>query len=281
MSYNEPLVYASSLPDSLSKHFPELSSAARQERVESSPWFRQVEITSVGGRNFISFAKAGEFGKDSLIGAGYDLLWVLYNDQPPEKRKEVTQATETLNTTSPPDPFGTKFGHTKGAVLTDGETGFWLVHSVPHFLEVASEELRSSPEYVYPETAQHYGQSFLCVTLGKDALEEVELYGDWVAPALKANLLVESWRNGAGKLNSQCNRPHWVENVEAVNLTITGFKTTLDHSKWVVANEEEADGPWETQEDRGGGTVCLKDSLLWRAYRQSVVDAEECRVSLS
>ena len=39
-----------------------------------------------------------------------------------------------------------------------------------------------------------------------------ELYFDWVAPALESNLLVETWRNGRGKLPSSCGRTFvWVQ----------------------------------------------------------------------
>ncbi|XP_071440078.1 deoxyribonuclease-2-alpha [Hetaerina americana] len=281
-----------------------------------------------------------------------DILWLLYNDQPPNSSRGGANGTAAGEDPPPPDPFGTKYGHTKGAVLTDGETGFWLVHSVPHFLDVESPDLR----YSYPSTGEHFGQSFLCMTLGKEALEEVgrqltfnepmvyasslpvslsrdfpelssaareirvtsspwyrqaeitsvdgrkfvsfakagsfrkELYGDWVASALRSNLLVESWRNGRGKLDSFCNRPHWVENVAAINIGASAFKTTQDHSKWAVADEEEDDGAWtcvgdinrmESQEERGGGTVCTEDPLLWRAYRNSIKDVEACPLHLN
>ncbi|XP_046399199.1 deoxyribonuclease-2-alpha [Ischnura elegans] len=289
-----------------------------------------------------------------------DLLWLLYNDQPPNSSKGgVVNVTSSLEQGGdPPTPDTTKYGHTKGAVLTDGETGFWLVHSVPHFLDVTSPKDREGdadgPRYSYPATGEHFGQSFLCITLEKDALEEVgrqltynepmvyafsvpdslsrefpelssaarenrvtsspwfrqaeitsvggrkflsfakagsfgkELYGDWVATALRANLLVESWRNGRGKLDSLCNRPHWVENVASIGLGSTTFKTTQDHSKWAVADEEEGDGAWtcvgdinrmESQEERGGGTVCTEDALLWKAYRNSIKEVEACPIN--
>lgn len=46
--------------------------------------------------------------------------------------------------------------------------GFWLIHSVPKF--------PPSPEagpYVYPLTGSFYGQSFLCISLNSENLNNV------------------------------------------------------------------------------------------------------------
>lgn len=44
------------------------------------------------------------------------------------------------------------------------------------------------------------------------SLSFTELYSDWVAPALQTSLLVETWRNGRGKLSSSCNSTFmWVQ----------------------------------------------------------------------
>lgn len=78
-----------------------------------------------------------------------DLLVVLYNDEPPAGK------TDGLR------------GHTKGVVATDGVSGFWLVHSVPHY----PPELGQG--YEYPNTGRMYGQSFLCVSFGADQMDAV------------------------------------------------------------------------------------------------------------
>uniref|UniRef100_A0A183J8E5 Deoxyribonuclease II n=1 Tax=Soboliphyme baturini TaxID=241478 RepID=A0A183J8E5_9BILA len=73
------------------------------------------------------------------------VLYLLYNDQ----------FNETSN----------KFGHTKGLLLFDENTGFWIVHSVPHF--------PNPIKYEWPSTATTYGQSVLCITFGIDSLEGI------------------------------------------------------------------------------------------------------------
>ncbi|XP_030374313.1 plancitoxin-1 [Scaptodrosophila lebanonensis] len=56
-------------------------------------------------------------------------------------------------------------GHAKGVVATDGQTGVWLVHSVPKFPTI--------PEYSYPTSGEQYAQSFLCLTLDAAGVEKV------------------------------------------------------------------------------------------------------------
>ncbi|XP_021933691.1 plancitoxin-1 isoform X2 [Zootermopsis nevadensis] len=218
------------------------------------------------------------------------LLWVLYNDQAPDKT------------------YRSELGHTKGVVMAEADKGFWLVHSVPHFPPLPDNVTNSTTKfhsngYSYPLTGRHYGQSFLCVSLNTSQLDLVgiqltynepfiygsnipvslesnfphliaatrnervkvapwfhqqeiislagqtfysfakagkfdkELYFDWVAPALQTSLLVETWRNGRGKLPSSCNSTFMVENISSVSLNAgnINFKSTEDHSKWVTA----------------------------------------------
>ena len=117
-----------------------------------------------------------------------------------------------------------------------------------------------------------------------------DLYSGLVAPALSTGLFTETWRNGATdtKLPSNCSISYPVQNVQNITATAAGphtfqFGNTKDHSKWAVS--EEAGRPWvcvgdinrmSTQADRGGGTVCLSDAVLWGLYSQLVAVAEWC-----
>ncbi|XP_053695652.1 plancitoxin-1 [Sabethes cyaneus] len=80
---------------------------------------------------------------------GTDVLALLYNDEPPENK------TDGLR------------GHTKGVVATDGQSGFWLVHSVPKYPPSLGEK------YHYPSTGKLYGQSFLCISVEADQMESI------------------------------------------------------------------------------------------------------------
>lgn len=56
-------------------------------------------------------------------------------------------------------------GHSKGVVLFDENSGFWLIHSVPNFPPLGS--------YSYPPTGLKFGQTFLCVSIPARFLGDV------------------------------------------------------------------------------------------------------------
>ncbi|XP_055914847.1 deoxyribonuclease-2-beta [Eupeodes corollae] len=255
-----------------------------------------------------------------------DILLIAYNDEVPD------------------GPTDFENGHTKGVIATDGIHAIWLVHSVPKFPNIQ--------KYTYPTTGEHFGQSFLCVTLdastqmdtvimqlifnepniyfsripdklsrsypdlgkviakkwrsvapfqnlaqlrslngtifqsfAKGRHSNTELYKDWVAPMLDVDLMVESWRNGPGKLPSDCSTKDKVFNIAMIDnheLNFS-FKSTMDHSKWAVSEIQEDD--WicvgdinrsEHQLLRGGGTVCQKNMKLAQIYRSSIKTFENC-----
>nr|UOI85654.1 deoxyribonuclease 2-3 [Dugesia japonica] len=60
---------------------------------------------------------------------------------------------------------GSSGGHLKGVVNFDKETGYWLVHSVPHFPPPKS--------YNYPAPQSINGQSFFCVSLNTSNLNDI------------------------------------------------------------------------------------------------------------
>lgn len=62
-----------------------------------------------------------------------------------------------------PDGKGDSYrGHSKGAVVFDKSSGFWLIHSVPNFPHPES--------YTYPDSGYNNGQSFLCITFNASAI---------------------------------------------------------------------------------------------------------------
>ncbi|XP_063216023.1 deoxyribonuclease-2-alpha isoform X2 [Bacillus rossius redtenbacheri] len=92
--------------------------------------------------------------KSSVATGGQpDLLWMLYNDQPPSGNISVDK------------------GHTKGVVMCGPDGGVWLVHSVPHYPPTRGT---GPAGYSYPHSGLHYGQSFLCLSL---SLQQMDLVG--------------------------------------------------------------------------------------------------------
>lgn len=78
-------------------------------------------------------------------------MWLVYNDEP----------TNTRPTFS--------LGHSKGTIVADKSTGYWLVHSVPKFPQLPYQ----NNSYTYPKTGLKFGQSFLCMSMVAKELDKV------------------------------------------------------------------------------------------------------------
>ncbi|XP_070690821.1 deoxyribonuclease-2-alpha [Pempheris klunzingeri] len=127
------------------------------------------------------------------------------------------------------------------------------------------------------------------ISFAKGASFDNDLYHSWVAPTLQSDLLVQFWIRSRGILPSDCSLGWKVLDITLINpgQTFT-FKTSQDHSKWAVspkAATSGAGGGWvcvgdinrnEAEEKRGGGTVCLQDPLVWKAYRTAALQCEAC-----
>ncbi|CAH0560064.1 unnamed protein product, partial [Brassicogethes aeneus] len=64
LKYNEPFIYSTNIPDILSKKFPDLVKAADNVTIKNAPWYRQTNLQTIAGQQFVSFAKSKNFGKD-------------------------------------------------------------------------------------------------------------------------------------------------------------------------------------------------------------------------
>ncbi|MBN3305251.1 DNS2A protein, partial [Amia calva] len=132
------------------------------------------------------------------------------------------------------------------------------------------------------------------VTVRPPISVSVNLYVSWVAPSLQSDLLVQFWRRSAGVLPSNCSLSQRVLNVQRIGPGGGGggvepFKSTQDHSKWAVSVEGQGQpgegGGWVcvgdinrnlAEERRGGGTVCVQEVEVWKAYRTAVLEFEDC-----
>lgn len=77
-------------------------------------------------------------------------LVMMYNDEPTNGSPEESR------------------GHTKGVVVANDISGFWLVHSVPKFPPALEEG-----GYDYPKSGKIYGQSFLCISFTGDEMGKI------------------------------------------------------------------------------------------------------------
>ncbi|KAK1806716.1 hypothetical protein P4O66_005226 [Electrophorus voltai] len=128
------------------------------------------------------------------------------------------------------------------------------------------------------------GQEF--ISFAKGASFKDDLYHSWVAPTLQSDLLVQFWHRSTGVLSSDCS-PSWtVLNVHFISPGgQIAFKTTEDHSKWAVSAAGGGPGGWvcvgdinrnEAEENRGGGTVCHLNAVVWKAYRTAALQCDLC-----
>ncbi|XP_070768353.1 deoxyribonuclease-2-alpha [Enoplosus armatus] len=127
------------------------------------------------------------------------------------------------------------------------------------------------------------------ISFAKGASFNNDLYHSWVAPTLQSNLLVQFWVRSTGILPSDCSLGWKVLDITLINpgQTFT-FKASQDHSKWAVSPEAAGSGSrggWvcvgdinrnKAEEKRGGGTVCLQDTVVWKAYRTAALECEAC-----
>ncbi|KAK6640738.1 hypothetical protein RUM44_012435 [Polyplax serrata] len=64
LQYIRPKIYSSNVPPSLELKFLELVSAAMKKYVQKPPYRKKIPLKTLGGRDFVSYAKSKEFNKD-------------------------------------------------------------------------------------------------------------------------------------------------------------------------------------------------------------------------
>uniref|UniRef100_A0A8D0BC59 Deoxyribonuclease-2-alpha n=1 Tax=Salvator merianae TaxID=96440 RepID=A0A8D0BC59_SALMN len=112
-----------------------------------------------------------------------------------------------------------------------------------------------------------------------------DLYSGWLAEALASDLYVQFWLRSRGILPSNCSEHFRVYNVQSLafhNPHIT-FPSLVDHSKWCVGTG--SDPGWacvgdmnrnRAEEHRGGGTICTRDTTIWKAFNSLVQNYTDC-----
>lgn len=172
--------------------------------------------------------------------------------------------------------------------------------SLPALAAVCNKKLQSSHVFPHVKTVSNRSVTLTStggtdfISFAKGAKFDNDLYHSWVAPALKTDLLVQFWVRSTGILPSNCSLGWKVLDIKLIQpgQTFT-FKATEDHSKWAVSpkaaaaegSREGGGGGWvcvgdinrnEAEERRGGGTVCLQDPVVWKAYRTAALQCEAC-----
>ncbi|KAJ8976824.1 hypothetical protein NQ317_011820 [Molorchus minor] len=144
-----------------------------------------------------------------------NFTFILYNDQPPNRKINKNK------------------GHNKGVVMIDkSNTGFWLVHSVPHFPQIGRA-------YIYPKTGAKYGQSFLCISMNFINLNKVGIQLQYNEPEIYSKNIDLNLEASLPELvkvaqNVTINNAPWyhVLNLESLNGTLfTSFAKSKNFNK--------------------------------------------------
>jgi deoxyribonuclease II len=102
------------------------------------------------------------------------------------------------------------------------------------------EAVTTAPFYNVVSLKSTSGTNF--VSFAKSRKFNKELYEDLAAPYFDSgDYYVESWRHGAGNIESDCTKPAKVYNIEQIEFKTANitFKTLRDHSKWMVNAEKK------------------------------------------
>ncbi|KAI8432231.1 hypothetical protein MSG28_004680 [Choristoneura fumiferana] len=167
-------------------------------------------------------------------------------------------------------------------------------NELPNLVDVVhNKTIDASPWYHIESFETLVGRKFL--SFAKSAMFNDDLYSGLVAEVLQSDLLVESWTNGPGTLDSECNRNFQVRNIERLKFPIAkmSFTSHNDHSKWAVAVAHKMHNSQDTkvadywvcvgdinralpQESRGGGTVCTSGPILWGNFAHLIESVQTC-----
>ncbi|XP_070688733.1 deoxyribonuclease-2-alpha isoform X3 [Pempheris klunzingeri] len=133
-------------------------------------WIRsEKNISSTSGTLANTLKPLFDFYDKEPEGFGY----VLYSDQPPNS-KAVSPS----------------YGHSKGVVMLDRQTGVWLSHSTPRFPLYRTKNF-------WPTNGNANAQTFMCVTYSYDEFKEIGLqlkyinaysFDSYVPPTFHNNL---------------------------------------------------------------------------------------------
>lgn len=127
------------------------------------------------------------------------------------------------------------------------------------------------------------------LSVAKRAILEVDLYSSILTGQVRNDLVVQSWRNGAGeKLAANCTSNWTVTNVDVIKLPLgqnafLSFNTSQDHSKWAVAVDKPVFciaslNRMESQLRRGGEAMCMQDTLINKLLKKSAIVLTGCPV---
>ncbi|XP_023211867.1 plancitoxin-1-like isoform X1 [Centruroides sculpturatus] len=91
-----------------------------------------------------------------------DIAYLVYNDAVPNEKH-----------------YSDKFGHAKGVLAFDNDSGYWMIHSIPKFPQEGY--------YNFPRGSTEHGQIFICVNFNIIAINQIGEQLRYMKPQIYMN----------------------------------------------------------------------------------------------
>lgn len=182
------------------------------------------------------------------------------------------------------DPIGLQLRY-NGPHIHDSNLPDAMKEKFPNIAAAINEDFIAGPPYNHSQRlVSSAGKTLIHFAKNKDF--GADLYSSFVAPALQTNMLAETWQHGSAKTGSSCDG-YTVENILQLAVKTDAqefdFDNYADHAKFVVAKSSEKPyvcigdiNRMTTQFERGGGTLCVSDSYIWKAFRNFATQIDSC-----
>lgn len=109
-----------------------------------------------------------------------------------------------------------------------------------------------------------------------------DLYSACVAPTVKSSLWAETWIRGSAEGPSCPTTGYDTLDIQGIDFgNEFNWSETNDHSKWALAVNTSLlcigdINRMTTQYSRGGGTACLNNAVLFKAFQNAVTKTDSC-----
>ncbi|KOB58131.1 putative deoxyribonuclease ii [Operophtera brumata] len=180
LQYNEPLIVYANIPQEFVSELPHLMDVVGNKTIDVSPWSRltlSVSVHSLNGSSYDYPQTGMKYGQTFLC---------------------VSVQTATLN------QIAIQLQYNEPLIVY-ANIPQEFVSELPHLMDVVGNKtIDVSPWYHIESFETLVGRKFL--SFAKSAMFNDDLYSGLVAEVLQSDLLVESWTNGPGTLDSECGR---------------------------------------------------------------------------
>lgn len=99
---------------------------------------------------------------DPVIKSRKGIAYLVYNDAVPNEKY-----------------YNSNFGHAKGILAFDNDSGYWMIHSIPKF--------PNKDYYYFPNASKEHGQIFICINYNFTAINQIGEQLRYIKPQIYMN----------------------------------------------------------------------------------------------